>query len=274
MKQTMLHRLARWVLPKRLWVRLARLPRHPRKYVHRFGWGPGMAAFGALAGLKRGVVEVTVAGLRAPVAIRRGTSDVSTFEQVFIEQEYEIPLDFEPATIVDAGANVGLASVLFASRYPSARIIAIEPDIDNFAMLERNTRAYPNVIALRAALWGRAGALRIANPGDEPWAFRIEEANDGGVAAVTVEELLGILGTEQLDVLKMDIEGAEAEVMAHSVPWIDCVGVLITELHTREAASAFFRAIDGRGFDVSARGENTVARRRDDSALAAVSQLH
>ncbi len=58
MNEPILHRLARSVLPKRVWVRLARLPRHPRKYVRRFGWGPGMAAYGALAGLKRGVVEV------------------------------------------------------------------------------------------------------------------------------------------------------------------------------------------------------------------------
>ena len=118
MKQTMLHQLARRVLPNRVWVWLARLPRDPSKYVRRFGWGLGMATFGALVGLKRGVVEIRVPTLRAPVAIRRGTSDVSTFEQVFVEQEYEIPLDFEPATIVDAGANIGLASALFASRYP------------------------------------------------------------------------------------------------------------------------------------------------------------
>jgi FkbM family methyltransferase len=260
MKQTMLHRLARRVLPKRMWVWLARQPRDPRKYIRRFGWGPGIATFGALVGLKRRVVEIRVPTLRAPVAIRRGTSDVSTFEQVFVEQEYEIPLDFEPATIVDAGANIGLASALFASRYPSAQIIAIEPDADNFVMLQRNTRAYPNVTALRAALWGRAGALRIANPRDEPWAFRVEEVDGGEVAAVTIEDILRILGTSRLDVIKMDVEGAEVEVMAHSAP---CISVLIVELHSGEAGSVFFRAIDGRGFDISRCGENTVAQRRN-----------
>jgi FkbM family methyltransferase len=263
MKQSLLHRVARRVLPSRMWVRLARLPRDPRKYVRRFGWGPGVSAYGALASLKRGVVELEVVGLRAPVAIRRGTSDVSTFEQVFVEQEYDIPLEFDPATIVDAGANIGLVSVLFASRYPEARIVAIEPDADNFAILERNIRAYPNITAVRAALWSRAGALRIANPEDEPWAFHVEEANHGAIAAVTVEDILGILGAVRLDVLKMDVEGAEVEVMARSAPWIDHVGVLIAELHGGQAASTFFRAIDGHGFDVSTRGENVIARSRN-----------
>ena len=262
MKQTMLHRLARRVLPKRVWVWLARQPRDPRRYIRRFGWGPGIATFGALVGLKHRVVEIRVPTLRAPVAIRRGTSDVSTFEQVFVEQEYEIPLDFEPATIVDAGANVGLASALFASRYPGAKIIAIEPDADNFVMLQRNTRVYPNVTALRSFM-GSGCALRITNPGDEPWAFRVEEADGGEVAAVTIEDILRMLGTSRLDVIKMDVEGAEAEVMVHSAPWIDCVSVLIVELHSREAGSVFFRAIEGRGFDISRRGENTVAQRRN-----------
>jgi FkbM family methyltransferase len=257
------------LLPKRLWVRLARQPRHAGKYVRRFGWGPGRVAYLDIAGSERGVVGVTVAGLRAPVAIRRTTSDVSTFEQVFVAEEYEIPLGFEPATIIDAGANIGLVSALFASRYPGAQIVAIEPDADNYAMLERNTRAYPNVTAVRAALWSRAGALRIANPGDEPWAFRIEEAAGGGITAVTVEDVLGILGTERLDVLKMDIEGAEGKVMAHSAGWIDRVRMLIVELHDDEAASAFFQAIEGHGFDISQRSENVVAQRRAVATPAA-----
>jgi len=261
MKMTMLHSAARRLLPRAVWIRLARLPRHPIKYIRRFGWRTGVAVFSALAVPGRGIVEVAVPTLLARVAIRRATSDVSTFEQVFVEQEYELTLDSEPATIIDAGANIGLASVLFANRYPRARIIAIEPDPANFAMLERNIRAYPNVTAVRAALWGRSGPLQVANPDDEPWAFRVEEADGGGVDAVTVEHVLGTLGTGRVDLLKMDIEGAETEVMAHSAAWIDRVGVLIAELHGGQAASTFFQAVGGRGFEISTHGENVVARR-------------
>jgi FkbM family methyltransferase len=261
MKQTLLYRAARTMLPRGVWIRLARLPRDPTQYIRRFGWRTGVAVYSALAAPWRGIVEVAVPILLAPVAIRRGTSDVSTFEQVFVEQEYEITLDPEPATIVDAGANIGLASVLFATRYPRARIIAIEPDPGNFAMLERNIRAYPNVTAVRAALWGRSGSLQVANPNDEPWAFRVQEADGGGVDAVTVEHVLGTLGTGRIDLLKMDIEGAETEVMAHSASWIDRIGVLIAELHGGEAASTFFQAVGGRGFEISRHGENVVARR-------------
>ncbi len=66
-----------------------------------------------------------------PVYLRIDTSDFCAYRDVLIfrtkSYDPEIP-GFSPTTIVDAGAHIGMASILFALKYPSARIIAIEPE--------------------------------------------------------------------------------------------------------------------------------------------------
>ncbi|RYG31009.1 MAG: FkbM family methyltransferase, partial [Chitinophagaceae bacterium] len=78
------------------------------------------------------------------------TSDLAIFEQVFLRGDYDISFPFTPRTIVDAGANIGLFSVLMKSRFPESTIIAIEPDQLNFELLEKNISSYNGINAIRA----------------------------------------------------------------------------------------------------------------------------
>ena len=75
--------------------------------------------------------------------------------QVFLDNEYDFRAVERPQVIVDAGANIGLASILFANRYPQAKILAIEPEHDNFNLLADNVRSYDNIVPLQAALGAR-----------------------------------------------------------------------------------------------------------------------
>lgn len=77
-----------------------------------------------------------------PFIVRNQTSDVEIFEQIFIRQEYNFTVNKPPEVIVDAGANVGFASIYFASKYPNSKIIAIEPEESNFRLLKKNTDSY------------------------------------------------------------------------------------------------------------------------------------
>ena len=90
--------------------------------------------------------------------IRLGTTDVAAYEQVIIKKEYELPLVSSPALIVDAGANVGMASVYFALRYPGACIIALEPDGANVRALMENARRFQNIQPIKC---GALGEMRI-----------------------------------------------------------------------------------------------------------------
>ena len=76
--------------------------------------------------------------------------------------------DFEvekpPRTLVDAGANIGLASLYFANRFPSANIIAIEPEQSNFDLLRKNVAPYETITPIRAALWHENGIIKLVDP--------------------------------------------------------------------------------------------------------------
>jgi FkbM family methyltransferase len=167
--------------------------------------------------------------------------------------------------IFDIGANVGYASVYFATRFPRARIIAVEPEASNFALLERNTAAFPNVTPVHAALWPHAARLAIGNPNDDSWAFQVNEsAGSAGdsVRGVSMDQLLEEHDVSRIDILKIDIEGAEKEVFEPGCEsWLAKTRVLVVELHDwfREGCgTAFYAATSRFPFKHFSSGENVV----------------
>jgi FkbM family methyltransferase len=218
---------------------------------------PYLKKFGRVAGLrlawqlrseyKRGpgdVYGVEVPGIRHPVYLRAATSDYRVFHQILIDEEVAFSLPGSPAFVVDAGANIGLSSVFFANRFPEATILALEIEPSNFAQLRRNTARYTQVTARDVGLWGRRATLVITNPEASHWEFAAAEApssSDGGIEAIGVADILSEFGISTIDLLKIDIEGAEVEVFT-SAPdrWLNAVRTLAVELHDhfREGCSA------------------------------------
>jgi FkbM family methyltransferase len=213
-------------------------------------------------------VETRWKGSPYPIWLRAGTSDIQAYLQVLVGEEYDFPLNL-PATIIDAGANVGLASIWFTSRYPSARVIAVEPEKSNYAILARNVAPFANVIPVRAALWCHSGTLEVDDPNDEgPWAFQTRElakspSSVQKVPCLTVSELMSEYDLGWVDLLKVDIEGAEKEVFSSPDEWIGSVGAIAIELHDRFKAGcsrSFYAAVTG--FPVEQRrGENVFVAR-------------
>jgi FkbM family methyltransferase len=175
--------------------------------------------------------------------MRLRTSDVALFQEIFVESQYCWKLPMYPSVIVDGGANIGLTSVFFANRYPQAKILAIEPEASNFEMLMKNTEPYSNITAVCAALWKENCVLSLLNPEADPWGFwgyRTEELGKSqqsvqsvSVRAVTLGELMREYSLDGVDLLKLDIEGAEKEVFENCSGWIDRVGAIAIELHDR-----------------------------------------
>ena len=161
--------------------------------------------------------------------LRENSTDAGAIKQVFEDQQYatahlvrwgEISnwLEYKRRAgmnplIVDAGANIGAASVYFAVTFPNARIVAIEPEASNFDVLKRNVQGL-NVRCVHGALAARAGQSKIVDPGDGHWGFRTETVAAGGVPNVTLADIFA----EELKpglfpfIVKIDIEGAEADV--------------------------------------------------------------
>lgn len=88
--------------------------------------------------LRKKILSIKIPNLPSGVLIRNNPSDHSVFTQIFILEEYNIKIDNEIKTIVDCGANIGLSSLFFLSKYPNATLIAIEPEKNNFNLLRRN----------------------------------------------------------------------------------------------------------------------------------------
>ena len=199
-------------------------------------------------------------GVKAPVRLRMRTTDPGSYAGVLLRGEYDFDLPFSPEIIVDAGANIGMSAVYFANRYPGARIFAVEAEAANFAMLEINTRAYPAITAIHAALWNRDGLISVGAPDPDTgaqgeWAFVTHEGPGASVRAMTMETLMREMGLSRIDIAKIDIEGAEQEVF-EDTRWLKGVRCVMIELHDRfrpGCAEAVEPALEG--FTRTERGE-------------------
>lgn len=198
-------------------------------------------------------MQITPRGYTAPLTLRVGTSDVMTYAETFVRGGYALRLRQPPRVIVDAGANIGLASIYFAHQFPEARILALEPESSNYAMLCRNTVAYPQIVPIQAALWSVTGTLDLVDAMGRHSAFRTQMPGSvpdrpvvGQVAAVDMVRLMADYQVERVDLLKVDIECSELEVFAGAAAWIDRVGVILIELHDRfrrGCALSFYTAV-------------------------------
>lgn len=212
-------------------------------------------------------LTTTPPGSKSPVSLRMDTSDFCAYCDVLICQTRRYDpegLDFSPATIVDAGAHIGMASILFARRYPLAKIIAIEPEPSNFALLLKNTASYKNIVPICAALWKEDGEVTLGRSDVHvKGAFQVVENGEIRARAMTMETLMRETGIQSIDILKVDIEGSEKEVF-DTCNWIDNVRVIAIELHDRVRAgcrSAVETA--ARDFQSLERGEVTFFLRQD-----------
>ena len=221
------------------------------------------------------LVSVIPPGTKHPLYLRLKTSDLRIYGQVFVSREYEFELVRPPQVIVDAGANIGLASIYYAIRYPAAKVLALEPAYANFLMLEKNTAPYPNIFPIRAALWKENTRIELIDPGYGYWGFQTIDPLDremsqpaqilDKVPALTVDRIMAEYGINYVDILKVDIEGSEREVFEQTPQWINQVGLIVIELHDRlrpGCSEAFFHAT--RGFEYEHRqGEKVFRVRRE-----------
>lgn len=236
------------------------------KYCRTFGVVPGVRVFMATRGGERTLVRVP--GVVHPFRLRKGSSDLRVFHQVFVFGEYEVPFPAEPKVIVDAGSNIGLFAVRMKNRFPKAKVLCIEPDPGNFAVLRENMAPYSDVVCEPVGLWSREAKLRVTDKyGMGAWGMTVEEDPENGtIEAASIPVLMRKHGLDHIDILKLDIETSEKEVFRSGYEeWLPKVRMIVVELHDSMlpgCAKAFFTAI-GRCYPeyrYSVCGENTIVR--------------
>ncbi len=156
------------------------------------------------------------------------------WHDIFVEGALEYRAASASPRILDCGANVGLASLFFKRRYPAARITAYEADPSLFAIAKANLTANgaADVETINAAVWTSAGRVVFRAEGtDSGMIDGLAGAVDGSAVEVASLRLRDILAGERIDLLKLDIEGAEDAVLADCEPVLDRVDAIIMDLH-------------------------------------------
>jgi FkbM family methyltransferase len=213
------------------------------------------------------LLTITPTSYKYPLTMRRADTDTAVVRQVLALEEYREVSSLDGIhLIVDCGANIGVSAYYFLHHYPHSRLIAIEPDERNCNLCRRNLEPFgARAIVLQAAVWSEARPLRIA-PSSRTrgsWAFRVEPASaqTADVEGLTIHGILERAGLQgPIDLLKIDIEGAELEVFRQSPAWLDMVRHIAVELHSPAARQAFLAALAPYDHTMDESGESTIVR--------------
>lgn len=214
---------------------------------------------------KNKIENIRIKGIRPPLTLSNFKEDVTTLFQIFFVKEYSVDLKDAPKFIIDCGANIGLSAVYFANKFPNARIIAIEPDSNNFSFLQNNTRNYPNVSCLQRAVWPVNTSLEVVDPGRGGWGLQTKTSSNGKLKSITIDEIMEQYHFPKIDLLKIDIEGAEQELFEYNYDnWLSKTSAIAIELHDflRPGIShSFYKAIEPYAFKMHTRGENLICQK-------------
>ncbi len=190
--------------------------------------------------------------LNEPLWVRPGTSDVDVFGQITVGDEYECLSRLKaPYVIVDCGANIGVSAAWFLSRFPSTIVISVEPDPDNFALLDQNMRPYGSRWrGIQSALWSVDNLMlevhREFRDGRE-WARAVRQPatqSERVAPSITIGAILDQLPDRHIGLLKIDIEGAERDVFRTGFDdWLPSVDRILIELHDEECERVFHAAV-------------------------------
>lgn len=214
-----------------------------------------------------GILQFKPKGTQYPIALRGGrSSDIAVFRQVFMEDAYR-PLRTASAVrcILDLGANIGLASIYFLNHFPDARVLAVEPDPENYTLCARNLAPYGDrARVLLGAVWTRVAKLALSRAGDgRSWAITVTEPEEepATVQCWDIPTLLSTARFEEVDLLKIDIEGSERVLFEHSCEgWLPSVRNLSIELHGKSCEESFFDAMSDFDYEIDHSGELLVCR--------------
>jgi FkbM family methyltransferase len=212
------------------------------------------------------IIKFSSKKLAQPIFMNAKNAYFTPFDQIFLSEDYAIDFPVAPKVIFDCGANIGFASVWFKTKFPEAKVFAIEPADSNFELLKKNTEKLKGVSLYKAGLWSKKTNLCIENPEADEISFIVKEtseATENTIPAVSIEQIMKENDIDCIDVLKIDIECSEKEVFASNYEyWLPRTKCIIIELHDRiqpGCSKSFFDTISKYNFGkIQTRGENTI----------------
>jgi FkbM family methyltransferase len=191
------------------------------------------------------------------ISLREDSADALVFREIFFCDEYVFVDSFlqePPRTMIDLGGNIGLAALWFSLRYPGIRLLVVEPDRGNYRLALANLRheiGSGTCDVVEDAAWSSDGWVSLDRQSRTDWSLRCVPSQGGAsrVRALSLPSLLERSGFEQIDLLKIDIEGGEQELLTHAVAsWSDRVRTIVCERHNGLSHDWFCQQLDGCGY--------------------------
>jgi FkbM family methyltransferase len=219
-------------------------------------------------------ISFSYTGKNLNLLVRKGeSSDIYVFFQVFIRDEYfplfnQLRLRGEASKIcLDAGANIGYFAIALLCWFPDCKIVSVEPDEENYALLLRNVNLNKfnnSVVPIRAALWVKSTKLFLKKESVQEWAYAVTEeiTSDGECEALTLSIVSEKYSTKGFDVIKIDVEGAEQQLFEDStfLQSLQVASVIGLEIHDDKAnRMEIEHSLERLGYLISNQGELTLA---------------
>ena len=178
--------------------------------------------------------------------------------EIFRDEVYRFNAATETPHIIDAGANIGLSVLYFKQLYPKATVVAYEPDQKIFEMLSENMANVAGVDLRQAAAWINNDTLEFFSEGSLAGSASMDFLGKQNVVKVRAERLRDEILKNHVDFLKIDIEGAENEVLFDIADTLDNVDYLFFEYHSvpgqRQRLGDLLNIVERAGFRFSLNG--------------------
>ncbi|WP_026734485.1 FkbM family methyltransferase [Fischerella sp. PCC 9605] len=174
-------------------------------------------------------------GLVLTYRLNRG--DIQSIREVWLDDAYRLPFSLKPGLVVDLGANIGLTSLWLHQQYGCDKIIAIEPNPSNAQLVRKNLiNNKINATVIEAAIGPTDGVVTFESSQDSNMgrvAVNGEQATTGEqVKMISMTTLLAELPHDQeVDLVKLDIEGGEQQLLSGNLSWLKRVKAIIAEFH-------------------------------------------
>jgi FkbM family methyltransferase len=192
--------------------------------------------------------------------------DLTPYASVWIEREYEPDARFMPprdGVVVDIGAQVGFLTTRMARYVASGRVIAIEPDPLSFSRLQRSvaSNGLGNVTPVQCALSNEEGSFAFVSAGHSvdsrlmisgqipPQLAAQPGMRVSEVECITLDHLTSREAIDRIDLLKVDVEGAEISVLEAAEKTLSRVQAVLIEIHTRKSIPAITHILSRAGLE-------------------------
>lgn len=162
-----------------------------------------------------------------------------------------------------------MASLYFLEHFNNANLISIEPELENFKVLQYNLNSTLNsgkIIAINGGIWSTNSKLKIVKDFRDcsDWAFRVETTNDqeNFIQAYTISQLAADNNYKTIDILKIDIEGSEKEIFTSpnsNLNFLKITKVIAIEIHDEfNCRDAIYKVLDQYGFEYIDEKQTTI----------------